>query len=110
MSQSIIQLIIDLGHKNILEVFLNYCGFKEILHWAGHNGYDFMAKTLIEMRSDPVVKRTYKSTPINWAAQNNHTKLVEVLVEKGFDINSRDKFSGLTPLIWSIILSRCYFC
>ncbi|KAK5635619.1 hypothetical protein RRF57_011331 [Xylaria bambusicola] len=39
-------------------------------------------------------------TPLSWAARNGHEEIVQLLVEKGADIESKDSI-GRTPLLWA---------
>ena len=42
--------------------------------------------------------RHYRLTPLTAAARNGHTSVVEILIEKGADVNKADKLGWMTPL------------
>jgi ankyrin repeat protein len=42
------------------------------------------------------------ATPLHYAAMNGHRRIVELLVERGADINSTDGNFGATPAGWAI--------
>jgi hypothetical protein len=46
------------------------------------------------------VKPRKEQTPLSWAAESGHTEIVQLLVEKGADIDSKDG-SGRTALLWA---------
>ena len=42
------------------------------------------------------------ATPLHYAALNGHRQIVQLLLERGADINSTDSQSGATPTGWAI--------
>ena len=42
-------------------------------------------------------KGQWGSTPLHWAARNNHLELAKVLISSGAEVNAKDRW-GLTPL------------
>ena len=44
---------------------------------------------------------TYGRTPLWWAAEKGHEAVVKLLLEKGADVESKDRYYGQTPLSWA---------
>ena len=43
----------------------------------------------------------YGRTPLSWAAEKGHEAVVKLLLEKGADVESKDRHYGQTPLSWA---------
>jgi ankyrin repeat protein len=41
-------------------------------------------------------------TPLLWAAKNGHGAVVKLLLEKGAELEFKDKKYGRTPLLWAV--------
>jgi ankyrin repeat protein len=46
---------------------------------------------LLKNRHNPDVKNTYNRSPLSWAAEKGHEAVVKLLLEKGAELESRDK-------------------
>lgn len=73
-----------------------------MLEWAAVNGHDFIVKILIENGFDEHLKSTFEYTPLHWAVKNKYAKLVQTLLQKGVDVNTKDQVSSCTALDWAI--------
>lgn len=73
-------------------------GFTPI-HWAARNGYEDVAKFLVEHGADLNTKETAvgQATPLHVACTYNHLAVAKLLVTRGATVDSRDKWGG-TPL------------
>jgi ankyrin repeat protein len=38
-----------------------------------------------------------------WAAEKGHEAIVKLLLEKGADVEAKDREYGLTPLLWAAL-------
>jgi ankyrin repeat protein len=43
----------------------------------------------------------YGHTPLSWAALKGHEAITKLLLEKGADVESKDRQNDLTPLWWA---------
>lgn len=72
-----------------------------LLHFAVDDGLQDMAKLLIEKGRIPLNTVDVSGwTPLHLAAGHNNVELIKLLLEKGAELNPRDK-SGNTPLAWA---------
>ena len=46
-------------------------------------------------------KDDHSRTPLSWAAGSGHETMVNLLLEKGADVDSKDTLWGKTPLLWA---------
>jgi ankyrin repeat protein len=69
------------------------------LHWAAHDGHFEIAALLLRHGADPAAQETryWGGTPLHWAAERQPV-LVQLLLQHGADINSRNQRTGQTPL------------
>ena len=56
------------------------------------------ANTLIRPGHSLDLKDSYSRTPLSWAAENGHEVVVKLLLEKGAELETKDKKYGRTPL------------
>jgi len=74
------------------------------LHWAAHNGHVEIVTALLDAGADIEADEigAYGGTPLHWAAEHA-PRVVELLLRRGADVNSRNRlageFLGFTPLI-----------
>ncbi|OBT39825.1 hypothetical protein VE00_10110 [Pseudogymnoascus sp. WSF 3629] len=47
------------------------------------------------------VERSYGQTPLSWAAVNGHEAVVQLLLDKGADVDTKDTENDQTPLYWA---------
>ena len=73
------------------------CKGKHALHWAADNGYQDIAKLLVERGAELDGRDSSKMTPLHWAAFENHPALVQYFLELGADHDTTDQW-GDSPL------------
>jgi len=61
-------------------------------------------KQHIAAGTDVNAKGDAESTPLHWAANGGHKEIVELLIDKGADVNVKN--SGKTPLDWATHLDN----
>ena len=71
------------------------------VHLAAYFGLKEAMMALLKNRHDPDVKDTYGRTPLSWAAMNGHQTVMRLLLDKGAELESKDKADGRTPLSWA---------
>ena len=72
------------------------------LHFAARFNLQELLASMLEYDDVAVdSKDRYGRTPLWWAAENGHEAVVELLVEKGADVNSKEDRDGRTPLWWA---------
>ena len=76
------------------------------LHLAARHGLLYLTKGLlmskhrdINIRADS--KDSYGRTPLSYAAWNGHEAVVKLLLEKGAELETKDKVYGQTPLSYA---------
>jgi ankyrin repeat protein len=72
------------------------------LHLAAYFGRVETAMALLKNRHDLDSKDTYGRTPLLWAAEKGHAAVVKLLLEKGAELETKDKDYGQTPLSWAV--------
>jgi ankyrin repeat protein len=70
------------------------------LHLAAYFGVSDAVQFLI-CNNSPDLKDSYSRTPLSWAAEKGHQAVVQLLLEKGADIEAKDIKYGRTPLLWA---------
>ncbi|KAK0619041.1 ankyrin repeat-containing domain protein, partial [Immersiella caudata] len=72
------------------------------LRCAAQHGNELMTKLLLKHNAKvDLCDRWSRRTPLRWAVLYGHTRIVQILVEYGADINSRCK-DGETPLMQAV--------
>jgi ankyrin repeat protein len=72
------------------------------LHLAAYFGLQRITTALLRNGYDADVKDSYGRTPLSWAAGNGHEAVVKLLLEKGVELETKDKSNyGQTPLSWA---------
>ncbi|KAK3360939.1 ankyrin repeat-containing domain protein, partial [Lasiosphaeria ovina] len=56
---------------------------------------------LLQHGQNPNSKDSYGRTPLSYAAENGRDKVVELLLERRAEIESRDRIFDQTPLSWA---------
>ena len=75
------------------------------LHWPAHNGFLEIVRMLLDAGANPNIEENNWAggTPLHWASER-HADIIQLLVERGADVNARVRPSvwhaGATPLIW----------
>ncbi|KAG4279189.1 hypothetical protein FPRO04_13663 [Fusarium proliferatum] len=70
------------------------------LHLAAYFGVGMAVEAILtEHCSDPM--DSYSRTPLWWAARNGHGAVVKAFLDKGANMESKDKYDGRTPLSWA---------
>ena len=78
------------------------------LHWAAHNGYVDVVRTLLDSGADIEADEVglYGGKPLHWAAEHE-PEVVRLLLQRGAQVDSRNlgnaNKSGFTPLIMCAI-------
>lgn len=69
------------------------------LHWAAHDGHYEIAALLLQHGAEVAAQETryWGGTPLHWAAERQPV-LVEMLLDHGAEVNSRNERTGQTPL------------
>ncbi|RYP14355.1 hypothetical protein DL765_006400 [Monosporascus sp. GIB2] len=70
------------------------------LHLVAYFGIETVVQPLLGSMG-PDLKDSYGRTPLLWAAENGHMAVVTQLLDKGADIEAKDRYHGLTPLSWA---------
>ena len=71
------------------------------LHIAAYFGLKEAMVVLIENRYNPNDKNTYSRTPLSYAADRGHDAVVKLLLEKGAELEIKDKYYDRTPLLYA---------
>lgn len=75
-------------------------GFRTPLMWAAYHNSIPMIRLLIDKGADPN-KVIVFGTPLTSAAWHDSLEAAELLIERGTTVNTKDPFSGFTPLHWA---------
>src|SRR5271170_3505133 len=70
-------------------------------HFAAYFGVHEAANTLIRRGLSLDLKDSYSQTPLSWAAEKGHEAVVKLLLEKGAELETKDKRHGQPPLSWA---------
>jgi ankyrin repeat protein len=73
----------------------------EALGHAAHNGRDDAVIWLLDHGADVDGRPYLDFTPLHFAVQFGHTSIVRLLVERGADLNIRERIHDGTPLDWA---------
>jgi ankyrin repeat protein len=76
---------------------------RSAIHYAAASGDAEEVLRLLARGADPGEPDAIEFTPLHFAAQEQHTAVVEVLIKAGADIRATDRW-GNTPL-WRAVLS-----
>ena len=68
------------------------------LHWAAENGYEAVARLLLEAGSTVSAGDEERTTPLHFAAAGGHEAVVKLLLERGADVEFNGNAHGRTPL------------
>ena len=74
---------------------------KEEFFAAARKGDVEALKTLLAKGVDVNSKTNYGATALSYACDRGHTAVVQLLIEKGADVNAQDSFYNATPIIWA---------
>ena len=74
---------------------------KEDFFAAARKGDVEALKSLLAKGVDVNSKTNYGATALSYACDRGHTAVVQLLIEKGADVNARDSFYNATPIIWA---------
>jgi ankyrin repeat protein len=73
----------------------------EVLKCAMNTGHEASVKLLIVRDDVDVNIKVSGQTPLSWAARNRHEAVVKLLLEKGAELETKDKDNSRTPLSWA---------
>jgi len=71
------------------------------LHLAAYFGLEEVVNVVLSSRRNLDLTDSYGRTPLSYAAENGHEAVVKLLLEKGADVESKDRKYGQTPLSWA---------
>lgn len=74
----------------------------EALRRAATAGDLVKVKELLAAGVDVNAANAYGGTALAFAADKGHAAVVDLLIERGANINARDSFYGSTPLAWAV--------
>jgi len=74
----------------------------EELSAAARKGDAATVKKLLDEGVDPNTKYRYGVTPLFYACDHGHLDVVKVLLDHGAEVNVKDTFYGMTPLILAL--------
>ena len=105
--EAVVRLLLDKG----ADVELKDSGGQTLLSRAAANGHEAVVRLLLLVTGTDIESKDKDGrTPLIWAAVNGHEAMVRVLLDKGADIESKDKGGltwkdkdGRTPLIWAAL-------
>ncbi|RYP73942.1 hypothetical protein DL769_004113 [Monosporascus sp. CRB-8-3] len=80
----------EIGDKSVAEG-------DQALHFAAENGYEDVARLLLDKGADITAKDNDGWTPLHYAARYGHEAVTRLLLDKGADITAKDN-NGWTPL------------
>jgi ankyrin repeat protein len=72
------------------------------LHLAAYFGLHEALPYLILRQEDVDLADEYGRTPLCYASMNGHQAVVQLLLNRGADIESKDNQTGQTPLLWAV--------
>lgn len=91
-----VHLAVYCGQEAVAELLLAKGANLDIFAASGLGKFDHVAM-LLKAKPGLVNMEGPKGRPLHWAAYRDQKDVVELLLEKGAEVNARDKF-GLTPL------------
>ena len=71
------------------------------VHLAAYFGLREVIIALLKNGHDPDSKDSSDRTPLSYAAEKGHEAVVKLLLEKGTELETKDKKYGQTPLSWA---------
>lgn len=73
------------------------------LHWAAHNGHNFMIELLLQRGSTAIDSvNKYGRTPLHFAAWKGHDSTVKLLLQRGSTSLNFPDSNGRTPLYFAL--------
>jgi hypothetical protein len=69
------------------------------VHLAAYFGMGEVVNALVSSGRDPDPTDSHGRTPLSYAAANGHEAVVRLLLEKGADVDAKDRLDGRTALI-----------
>lgn len=76
------------------------------LRRAASEGDVAKVKELLDAGVDVNAKNAYGGTALSFACDRGRTEMVQLLLERGADPNTKDTFYGASPLMWALIKKR----
>src|SRR5271154_16362 len=71
---------------------------KSIFRLTESSGDLAQISELPDSQTDVYAQDGHGKTPMSWAANNGHSKVVKLLLEKGAEVDAKDKEWGNTPI------------
>lgn len=72
-----------------------------LLHVASTYGISSVVEAILESAVGIDSNDNSGRTPLSWAAEKGHGAIVKLLLDKGANIDSKNKYFGRTPLSWA---------
>ena len=76
--------------------FQAFCS--DTIHLAAYHGNEAQVIELLKANPDPDDRDSYGGTALHAAMFQDNTRIVELLIESGFDVNAVGPRNGYTPL------------
>ncbi len=76
--------------------FQAFCA--DTIHLAAYHGNEAQVVELLKTNPDPDGRDSYGGTALHAAMFQDNTRIVELLIEAGFDVNAVGPRNGYTPL------------
>lgn len=95
-------VILSLAAVAITTAFQAFCA--DTIHLAAYNGNETQVIELLEANPDPDERDSYGGTALHAAMFQDNTRIVELLIEAGYDVNAVGPRNGYTPLhdaVWA---------
>ncbi|MFM2623740.1 ankyrin repeat domain-containing protein [Vibrio owensii] len=95
-------VIFSLVAVAITTAFQAFCA--DTIHLAAYNGNEAQVIELLKANPDPDERDSYGGTALHAAMFQDNTRIVELLIEAGYDVNAVGPRNGYTPLhdaVWA---------
>ncbi|NOI79688.1 ankyrin repeat domain-containing protein [Vibrio tubiashii] len=89
-------IILSLLAVALTTAFHAFCA--DTLHLAAYHGNEAQVMELLKTNPDPDDRDSYGGTALHAAMFQDNTRIVELLIEAGFDVNAVGPRNGYTPL------------
>lgn len=91
-----ITVIFSILAVSITAAFQAFCA--DTIHLAAYHGNEAQVIELLKANPDPDDRDSYGGTALHAAMFQENTRIVELLIDAGFDVNAVGPRNGYTPL------------